>query len=111
MRDKNYIAIAKIIAYIEKIFTYTSGVDKITFLSNTQLLEACVFNVLQIGELANRLSEDFRSQHVDIPWSKIRGIRNRLVHDYEGVNIELVWDIIKNDLDVLRDQLLSIRKH
>lgn len=110
MRDKNYIAIEKIIAYIEKISGYTNKIDKDTFLSDTKLLEACVFNILQIGELANRVSDDFRSQHKEIPWPKMRGIRNRLVHDYEGVNLELVWDIVYRDLDILYKQLLSIQK-
>lgn len=35
-----------------------------------------------IGEAARNLTTDFRSQHSEIPWAKIVGMRNYLVHDY-----------------------------
>ena len=108
MEDKNYIIVSKIIKYVEKILSYIEGVDKSTFVEDSKLLEACIFNLLQIGEIANRLDEDFQSRYTEIPWSKIRGLRNRLVHDYEGVNFELLWQVVEGDLDVLHRQLLSI---
>ena len=74
---------------------------------NSQLIEACVFNFLQMGELAGRIDENFKKSHSDIPWHKLRGLRNRLVHDYEGVNIELIWDIISNDLGDLLSHLVK----
>jgi len=59
-----------------------------------------------MGELVGRLDDDFRSNRVDIPWFKIRGLRNKITHDYEGVRLELIWDIVKDDLSVLRGQLM-----
>jgi len=108
MKNRNYILISKIIGYIDKINDYSTNIDKSDFLNDSKLIEACVFNLLQIGELTSRLNEDFRSNHTEVPWQKIRGLRNRLVHDYEGVNLELVWDIIDNDLNSLCNQLISI---
>jgi uncharacterized protein with HEPN domain len=105
MGNKNDVLTAKIIDYIDKLYRYTSDVEKDAFLSELKLVEACVFNLLQIGELANRTDEDFQKKNSNIPWHKLRGLRNRLVHDYEGVNLELVWDIIQNDLLQLRCQL------
>jgi len=108
MDNKNTIIVMKVIAYIDKITSYIADIDKSTFLSDTKLIEACVFNLLQIGELSNRVSEEFQQKHNSIPWHKMRGLRNRLVHDYEGVNLELVWDVVKGDLGVLRTQLENI---
>jgi len=108
MGNKNVIIVMKIISYIDKIALYLSDIDKSSFLSDTKLIEACVFNLLQIGELANRIDEIFQQKHNNIPWHKIRGLRNRLVHDYEGVNLELVWDVVKHDLNALRKQLENI---
>ena len=108
MDNKNVIIVMKIMAYIDKIDLYIANVDKSAFLSDTKLIEACVFNLLQIGELANRVGENFQHTHPDIPWHKMRGLRNRLVHDYEGVNLELVWDVVKSDLETLRKQLANI---
>jgi uncharacterized protein with HEPN domain len=105
MADKNEVLTMKIVGYIDKILRYSKDMDSTAFLSDTKLVEACVFNLLQIGELAYRYDETYMQAHPNIPWRKIRGLRNRLVHDYEGVNLVLVWDIIGNDLVSLRNNL------
>ena len=82
--------------------------EQSVFLADTKIVEACVFNLVQIGELSAKISKEFRETHNDIPWHKIRGLRNKIVHDYEGVRLEIIWDIIKTDLPLLREQLLQI---
>ena len=61
------------------------------------LHEACVFNLLQIGEMTNHLSAEFRESHPDIPWRLMVGLRNRLVHDYDGIRLMIVWETITSD--------------
>ena len=73
------------------------------------LVEACVFNLSQIGELVRHLDKDFIEQHSDIPWAQMRGLRNRIIHDYEGVNLMLVWEIIKYDIPTLIVKLKEIQ--
>lgn len=75
------------------------------FVKNDMVVEACVFNLSQIGELANKLDDSYRQEHKNIAWKQIYGLRNRMVHDYEGVNLKLVWEIIESDLPDLRDEL------
>lgn len=72
-------------------------------------MEACVFNLSQMGELANRIDDDFAAAHPEVPWRHIYGLRNRIVHDYEGVNLQLIWEIISDDLSPLKDTLSNIR--
>ena len=108
MADKESIIITKIIVHIGKISGYVGGLGQKEFESDSKLVEACVFNLLQIGELAWRLSDEFRNSHPEIPWAKIRGLRHKIVHDYEGVKLEIIWDIVKNDLEPLRRQLASL---
>ena len=108
MADKNHIILEKIVGHVDKIASYSVGLERATFLADTKAVEACVFNLLQMGELAGRLDEGFRSAHADIPWFKIRGLRNKIAHDYEGVRLEIVWDIVKDDLSVLRGQLADL---
>lgn len=69
------------------------------------MVEACIFNLSQIGELVNKLDMEYLSFHQDIPWFKMRGLRNRIVHDYEGINLKLIWEIIQNDIIILKEQL------
>lgn len=107
---KNRIIVEKIIKYINKIHQYTKGVKKEEFESNSMMIEACVFNLGQIGELATKIDQDFETEHSDIPWRILYGLRNKIVHDYEGVNLDLIWEIINDDLDGLLKQLNDLYK-
>lgn len=72
------------------------------------LVEACVFNLMQIGELAKMsLSEEFKQELKTIPWKQLYGMRNRIVHGYSGVNMRIVWDTIIEDLPALAKEIKS----
>ena len=105
---KHEIVVQKLIAYAGKIIGYCEGVDYEQFSADSKLVEACVFNLSQMGDLANKVDAAFADAHPEIPWRYIYGLRNRIVHDYEGVNLLLIWEIIHDDLPELREQLLRI---
>lgn len=105
---KNRTILLKLVEYIDKIQSYCNEKTYETFSENSQLVEACVYNLSQMGEMVNRLVDEFIEIHSAIPWYQIRGLRNRIVHDYEGVNLYLVWEIIENDLPELKAELLRI---
>lgn len=65
MKDRRIIL--KIISYINSISEYTSNVDYIEFRNNGMMVEACVFNLSQIGELVNKIDKEFISKHPQIP--------------------------------------------
>ncbi len=58
-----------------------------------------------IGEAASRISDMFRSDHPEIPWREIIGMRNRLIHAYFEVDIDKVWETVQDDLPSLIDHL------
>ncbi len=102
---KNKIIVEKIIKYISKVIDYTKNTEYVDFINNSILVEACVFNLSQIGELANKIDKEFEENNPSIPWRVLYGLRNKIVHDYEGVNLILIWDIVKADLPELINQL------
>ncbi len=106
MKEKKIIQ--KIINYIDSILKYTSQVTYVEFKDNSMMVEACVFNLSQIGELANKLNNEYVKEYPHIPWYKMKGLRNRIVHDYEGINLNLIWEIIEIDLKKLREQLFEL---
>ncbi len=106
---KNDIVISKMIVYIEKVLNYVAGMTYLEFEKNDMVVEACVFNLSQLGELANKVDSEFQQIHSHIPWRQIYGLRNRIVHDYEGVNLKLVWEIIADDLPELKHMLVAIK--
>lgn len=105
---RNEIIIHKMLGYIDKILRYCDNTTYDDFENNSLLLEACVFNLSQIGELCSKVDSEYISAHPDIPWKQMRGLRNKIVHDYEGVNLNLVWEIISNDLLELERQLKEL---
>lgn len=107
---KNKIIIEKILKYISKILEYTKDTNYDEFINNSILVEACVFNLSQVGELANKIDKDFQESNPSIPWRVLYGLRNKIVHDYEGVNLVLIWDIINDDLTELNMQLEELNQ-
>jgi len=95
---------------IEKTQAYAKGVSKSTFLGNTLVQDAVIRQIEIIGEAARRVSEEMRSENVQIPWQDIAGMRNKLIHDYFGVDIEKVWLTVKKDLPLLKAQINRILK-
>ena len=108
MRDK--IIVDKMLRYVNKVCEYCKGVSYEDFRANDMLIEACMFNLGQIGELTTKLGEAFKKENTQVAWAQIYGLRNRIVHDYEGVNLRLIWEIISDDMPELRSALNGIKK-
>lgn len=68
--------------------------------------QRAIFNAIQeVGEAATQLSDEFKQNHMDIPWTKIIGTRNHLVHAYFDIDLESVWLTVQRDLPALVSQI------
>ena len=105
---KNEMVIQKMAAYADKVLGYCADMNYEEFSADSKLVEACVFNLSQMGELVKYVDDTYASVHPEIPWRYIYGLRNRIVHDYEGVNQVLIWEIISDDLPALRRDLRGL---
>ena len=84
------LLIEDILASAEKIQRYTAGMTFEQFTVDEKTTDAVARNFEIIGEAANRLPEEVRSQYTNIDWDRIRGFRNRIVHDYFGMDYSIV---------------------
>lgn len=107
MDERNFQVLMKIQRHIESVLSYCSGCTDINeFEADTMRVEACVFNLMQIGELAKTsLSDAIKNDMKSIPWNQIYGMRNRIVHGYDGVDMSIVWDVITGDLPELKREI------
>ncbi len=64
--------------------------------------------ILQIGELAGKLSVEMQSQTPDIPWREIRGMRNICAHNYGMIDLYSTWATIEKDIPSLKVRCLSL---
>jgi uncharacterized protein with HEPN domain len=93
----------------QKIMSYTDGLTFEQFISDSKTIDAVIRNFEIIGEAANRLPEEFKDDHPEVEWHRIRGFRNRIVHDYSGIDYDIVWQIKENFLPETIEKLLKIR--
>jgi len=94
---------------VEKVERYVSGMDHDAFVKDEKTVDSVVRNLEIIGEAANRLPQNFKTQHSEIQWPKIIGLRHRIVHDYFNIDVEIVWQIIQEDLPVFKSKLSLVR--
>jgi len=73
-------------------------IDRVLGLALVRLMEI-------VGEAANRVPEEVRTQHPSIAWTQIVSLRNRLIHGYDSVDMDILWNILKNDIPDLVSEL------
>ena len=86
-----------------KIISYTNELNFDDFLKDEKTVDAVVRNFEIIGEAANRVPADFKSDHPEIEWRRIIGFRNRIIHEYFGINYQMVWKIKEENIPELAD--------
>jgi len=110
MGNKDAAVLKKILQHIESIMTYCKDCHSLQdFSADNMRMEATVFNLMQIEELAKEsLSDEAKPQIKTIPWQQIYGMRKRIVHGYSGANMQIVWDTVSLDIPSLHEELKSI---
>lgn len=101
-RDRVYLqhirdAIQKIDSYIE--------VGRDEFFATSHWQDAVVRQLEIIGEASKNLSLELRSEHSDIPWRRICGLRDVLIHNYMGVDLNAVWEVTQSQIPVLKSRI------
>jgi len=97
-----------ILVAIEKIKTYTFELSYDDFSKDEKTIDAVIRNFEVIGEAARQLPSEYKEQTPQIVWYKLIGFRNRIVHEYFGVDIGIIWQIIENQIDELRNELIDL---
>lgn len=88
-----------------KILSFTAGMSFDDFLADDKTVDAVVRNFEIIGEAANRVPEEFKTDHPEIEWRRMVGLRNRIIHEYFGIDYETVWKIKNENIAELVDYI------
>jgi uncharacterized protein with HEPN domain len=94
--------------FSERALTYTTGLDRTSFVADRLRYDATLRNIELIGEAATHVTDPIRGLAPDIPWRQIIGTRNRLAHAYLGVDDDTVWGIVRLQLPLLTRQLAEL---
>ena len=90
--------------YCERILEYLDGIghNRQLFMENKVIMDAVSMNLLQIGELAGRLSVEYRTATADrMPWQQMKSMRNIFAHNYIHVQMDEVWNTAENQIGKL----------
>ncbi len=72
----------------KQVLQFAQGLDKFALANNEEKQSAILYQVIIVGEATKRLSAEFRSQHPEVPWKDIAGMRDILAHQYDRVNLK-----------------------
>ena len=84
----------------KRVLLLTEGLDKFALGTDEEKQSVILYQII-IGEATKRLSVEFRSQHSEIPWKDIAGMRDILAHQYDQVNLNTLWDAVPTDISEL----------
>ena len=112
MDNKDREVLLKILRHIHHAVHHCSKYEtQEDFEADDMCVEATVFNLMQIGELSKiSLSNEAKAAIKNIPWKQIYGLRNRIVHGYDGIDLTIVWTTVKEDLEVLENEIKAALK-
>ena len=78
------------------------GNDFSVFDHDPDYQRSIAFSILQIGELAGRLSDEYRiATSRRIQWGPIKGMRNLVAHSYGSMSREIIWETATVDIPSL----------
>jgi uncharacterized protein with HEPN domain len=110
MKQSDDQRIKKILDTSEKLYALIKnhGITEEQVLNDYSVQWMVTTPLYNIGEQVYNISGELKSQHPDIPWNQISGLRHRLVHNYEGTNWSIINRVIFDDLPIFVSQLQEI---
>jgi uncharacterized protein with HEPN domain len=88
--------------------SFVEGLDEEAFRASRLHQNAVIRSLEVIGEAAGKISPATQSEHPEIPWRDITGMRHRLIHGYGDVRLDVVWMVVRDHLDPLIATLVQL---
>ena len=100
-----------LLKYSERIIKYSDGLNLDQFASDEMIYDACLMNFINIGEVCKEISEEMKTEHPQIPFRKIIGLRNIAAHNYEGIEAFRLYQIVTEIIPPFKNQISEILKN
>lgn len=112
MKDRDAAVLKKVLQYSNEIEGTIARfeLDYNKFRNDYVVKNAISKCVLQIGELAGKLSDEFKLENDKMPWRDIISIRNRAAHAYESMDMDILWGIALDNIPQLKTYCENILK-
>lgn len=107
-KHRDDIVLKDIVNAAQLVAAFVEGFTKDSFTEDWKTRSAVLYQLTVIGEAVKRLSEEFRSQNSNIPWTLMAGMRDHLVHAYDLVDWDEVWRTATRDIPDLLDKIETL---
>lgn len=104
--------ISDYLEHIERAATdardFIDGKSQKDFLEDKRTQQAVIMSLIVIGEASTKAMDrcpEFVSQHPEIPWRNMRGMRNRIAHGYFDIDLDIVWETVQSALPDLIEKI------
>jgi uncharacterized protein with HEPN domain len=104
------IFLLHILESIERIEDFVKNVSQEKFIRDFKTHDATVWRIGVLGEATKNLSKNLKDRHKSIKWTKIIDMRNIIIHEYFGIDLKLTYKIVKEDVPILKKNILEILK-
>ena len=113
-RDRDRLITSKIMRYCDEITQTHKNFDmnkELFFDKENGFIyrNSISMPILQIGELVKNLSDNFKTEHVGVPWRDIGRMRDLFAHRYGTIDYELTWNTSTEDVPELKKYLETIK--
>ncbi|MBI5003942.1 DUF86 domain-containing protein [Candidatus Kaiserbacteria bacterium] len=98
------VYLRQILDCVRKIEQFTAGVTIDSFPEDEKTQSAVMMQLVLIGELAKRISDDMR-RTIDLPWKEIAGFRDQAIHNYFQIDLDIVWQTVQTDIPELKEAI------
>jgi len=102
-RDENLLR--DMLRAAEQIERFKGRTDFEQFRTDAKTQSAVIHQFLLIGEIAKRLSDDFKKAHPSIRWSAMARMRDKLIHHYRGVDLREIFKAADTEVPRLAEFL------
>jgi uncharacterized protein with HEPN domain len=89
---------------IERAVRITSGSYE-EFKSDELKILSVMMCINILGDAANKIPDEIRTRHPEVPWDKVRGIRNQVAHEYFKVDESILWNTCRTHLPIVKKQI------
>ena len=101
MPHSDLVLVESMLQEIRDAREFTRGLRRKQFIADRMRRKSVAYSIQTIGEIARRLSPEFKAAHPEVPWQSIVAMRNVIVHEYDAVNYVTVWSVVQRRLPEL----------
>lgn len=92
----------------QRALNFAQGLSRSGLELEEMRVSAILYQIQIMGEATKRLSQEFREQHPEIPWSRTAGMRDIIAHEYDRIDLDVVWNVIQQSIPELLEMIAPL---